>query len=110
MTTEAPTFHGVSLHITVTIAPENVPTFLEHLQPLIKLVGAEPECTFSEFYTSAFEPGVITCVECWNKDLQWLGEVCSLAFSANVKADLVTGATKERLLQAVFRNYGADVS
>ena len=34
---------GFTLHVTITIAPENVPKFLEAFTPAYKAVVAEPE-------------------------------------------------------------------
>ncbi|KAF4629857.1 hypothetical protein G7Y89_g8293 [Cudoniella acicularis] len=70
-----PCAQGLSLHVTVTVAPENVQQFLAHLQPAFEVVAAEPECTFFEVYTSSDQPGVIRWVEGWSKDRQWLLQV-----------------------------------
>ena len=70
-------FHGLSLHVTVTVAPENVDKFLDHLRPAYEAVAAEPECTFFEVYISSDQPGVLRWVEGWSKDRKWLLEVRS---------------------------------
>jgi hypothetical protein len=61
-----------SLHVRITIAPENVPAFLEALKPAYDAVIAEPECTFFEVYQSPEEPGVIKFVENWNATKEWM--------------------------------------
>lgn len=58
-------FHGISLQVTITIAPENVPKFLEAFKPAYDKVTAEPECTFFEVYQSPENPGVLSWVENW---------------------------------------------
>jgi quinol monooxygenase YgiN len=68
-------FYGISGHVTVTVAPENIPKFLELLRAAFEKVAAEPELTFFELYQSADEPGVFRWVEAWSKDMKWLLEV-----------------------------------
>ncbi|KAI1462740.1 hypothetical protein F4805DRAFT_8108 [Annulohypoxylon moriforme] len=70
----APSFNGVSLHVTVHIAPENVEKFLVAFKAIFDVVAAEPDCLFFEVYRSAEEPGRISWVENWGKDMQWLME------------------------------------
>jgi quinol monooxygenase YgiN len=67
-------FHGLSLHVTVTVAPENVSKFLDLLRPVYEAVVAEPECTFFEVLTSSDQPGVLHFFEGWSKDRKWLLE------------------------------------
>ncbi|KAF2470908.1 uncharacterized protein BDR25DRAFT_303506 [Lindgomyces ingoldianus] len=62
----------LSLHVTITIAPENVTKFLEALKPAYDAVIAEPECTFFEVYQSAEEPGVFKFVENWKATREWM--------------------------------------
>ncbi|KAL4780398.1 hypothetical protein BJX76DRAFT_360893 [Aspergillus varians] len=69
MSTEAT---GVSVHGTVTIAPENLPKFMEAFQPLYDQVAAEPECTFFEVFQQPDNPGVISWVENWTRPAEWL--------------------------------------
>lgn len=57
--------HGVSLHATIQIAPENVTRFIEFAKPIVEVVTAEPECQFFELYQSIEDPGVISWVENW---------------------------------------------
>ncbi len=56
---------GVSLQVTVYIAPENVDKFFEYFKPVYDRVIAEPECQFFEVYQSAEDPGAISFVEDW---------------------------------------------
>ena len=49
------TEEGFTLHVTVTIAPENVPQFLEAFTPAYKAVVAEPEVSnFLKFMSQSF--------------------------------------------------------
>ncbi|KAL7623359.1 hypothetical protein AAE478_007040 [Parahypoxylon ruwenzoriense] len=64
--------NGISLHVTVYIAPENVEKFLAAFKAIFDVVAAEPECLFFEVYKSADEPGKISWVENWSKDREWL--------------------------------------
>jgi quinol monooxygenase YgiN len=56
---------GFSVHVTITIAPENVPKFFEAFRPVFDIVSAEPECTYFEVFQDPKEPGVISWVENW---------------------------------------------
>lgn len=55
----------ISLHVTIHIAPENVPKFMEAYKPIFDKVTAEPECTFFQVYQSPEDPGTFTWVENW---------------------------------------------
>ncbi|KAF2792044.1 hypothetical protein K505DRAFT_190547, partial [Melanomma pulvis-pyrius CBS 109.77] len=68
MTYTGPSF---SLHVRITIAPENVDKFLEALKPAYEGVIAEPENTFFEVFQSPEEPGVLKFVENWNATKEW---------------------------------------
>jgi len=57
--------HGISLQVTIRIAPENVETFFKHFKPLYEAVVAEPELRFFEVYQSQEDPGTISWVEHW---------------------------------------------
>ena len=70
MSTNLNTFHGVSLHISVTIAPEHIDEFLSHFKTCLGFVSAEPECLFFEIFHDAENPGHFHWVEDWNKDLE----------------------------------------
>ncbi|KAI1502917.1 hypothetical protein F5X99DRAFT_147703 [Biscogniauxia marginata] len=62
---------GMSLQVTVHIAPENVDKFLAAFKPVFDKVAAEPECLFFEVYRSPDEPGKISWVENWSKSKEW---------------------------------------
>ncbi|TVY84090.1 hypothetical protein LSUE1_G003854 [Lachnellula suecica] len=68
-------FPGMSLHVTIFVAPEEVPKFLAFLRTAYEAVIKEPECTFFEVYTNPSVPGQVSWVEGWNKDFKWLMEV-----------------------------------
>lgn len=69
-------FHGLSLHISVTVAPENVDKYLASFKTCFDAVVAEPECTFFELFANAETPGHFKWVENWSKDKEWLLKVC----------------------------------
>ena len=68
-------FYGLSLHVTIQVASENVEEFLKGFKPTYELVTAEPECTFFEVFQSEETPGLFRFVEGWSKDLKWFMEV-----------------------------------
>jgi quinol monooxygenase YgiN len=68
---------GVSVHVQVTIAPENVGAYLELMKEVLKHVTAEPECTFFEVYQDPEKPGVLKWIENWSKGMDWLMTVSS---------------------------------
>ncbi len=81
MSAQTPTFHGISLHVSVTVAPENADKFLAAFKPCFDAVTAEPECTFFEVYRDADTPGRFMWVENWSKDKEWFFKV-SVFFTA----------------------------
>jgi quinol monooxygenase YgiN len=64
-----------SLHVKITVAPENAQKFLDALKPAYDAVTAEPECIFFEVYQSEEEPGVFKFVENWNASKDWMMNV-----------------------------------
>jgi quinol monooxygenase YgiN len=52
-----------SLHVYITVAPENMEKFLEALKPVYDAVCAEPGCVSFEVYHSNEEPGAFKFVE-----------------------------------------------
>ncbi|KAL3451403.1 hypothetical protein BJX65DRAFT_219725 [Aspergillus insuetus] len=70
-----PSSPGLSLHVTVFIAEENVPKFFEAFLPAYEKVTAEPECTFFEVYQSLENPGELSWVENWSQSMEWLMQV-----------------------------------
>ncbi|KAI1270756.1 hypothetical protein F5Y18DRAFT_422255 [Xylariaceae sp. FL1019] len=69
-----PFARGISLHVTVHIAPENVERFMAAFKPVFDRVVAEPECLFFEMYQNPQEPGKLSWVENWSKSPEWLLE------------------------------------
>ncbi|KAI0472749.1 hypothetical protein GGR56DRAFT_676815 [Xylariaceae sp. FL0804] len=65
---------GMSLHVTVHVAPADVERFLDAFKAVFDLVVDEPECLFFEVYRSPDEPGRISWVENWSKSTQWFLE------------------------------------
>ena len=61
-------FHGISLHVNITVAPENVDKFLAAFKTCFDAVTAEPECTFFEVFHDVDNPGDFRFVENWSKD------------------------------------------
>ncbi|KAL4876535.1 hypothetical protein BJY04DRAFT_199852 [Aspergillus karnatakaensis] len=66
---------GFALHVSIFIAPENVPKFFEAFEPAYKKVAAEPECTLFEVYQDPNSPGELSWVEHWTESLEWFMEV-----------------------------------
>ena len=58
-----------------SVSPDLVPSFLEHLRPLLRAVVAEPECYHFEVALNPLQPGVIKIIEGWRKELQRIQEV-----------------------------------
>lgn len=56
---------GISLQITVHIAPENLSKFWEAFKPVYKNVIMEPDCTYFEVFHSHKEPGTLSWIENW---------------------------------------------
>ncbi|KAI1827995.1 hypothetical protein F4861DRAFT_237168 [Xylaria intraflava] len=69
-----PYAHGMSLQVTVVIAPENVDEFFAAFKPVFEKVIAEPECLFFEVYVDPCDPGKITWIEDWSKTPEWFLE------------------------------------
>lgn len=65
---ESHAFHGISLHVNITVAPENVDKFLAAFKTCFDAVTAEPECTFFEVFHDVDNPGTFRFVENWSKD------------------------------------------
>lgn len=68
MSTHSHAFHGISLHVNITVAPENVDKSLTAFKTCFDAVTAEPECTFFEVFHNADNPGNFRFVENWSKN------------------------------------------
>ncbi|CAO2657939.1 Nn.00g071990.m01.CDS01 [Neocucurbitaria sp. VM-36] len=66
---------GISVHVNITVAPENVSKFLELFKPCYEAVTAEPECVFFEVYHNPAAPGQFRFVENWNASAEWFKDV-----------------------------------
>lgn len=66
---------GFSLHVTITIDPSDVESFIAAFRPCYEAVVAEPDCRFFEVFYSLDEPGVFRFVENWTKSKEWFMEV-----------------------------------
>ena len=75
MSTDFTPFHGISLHVTCTIAPENADKFLAAFKDCFDHVIKEPDCTFFELYRDPENPGRFKWVENWSRDKDWLIKV-----------------------------------
>ena len=84
-------FHGISLHVTITVAPENAEKFLDAFKTCFDLVTKEPQCTFFEVFRDPETPGRFKWVENWSKGREWFFEVW-LFFSDFVVAYAGIGA------------------
>jgi quinol monooxygenase YgiN len=65
----------LSLHVHITVAPENAELFLSHLKPCYDVVSAEPECIFFEVFQNPAAPGDFKFVETWNASPEWFQTV-----------------------------------
>ncbi|OCL10314.1 hypothetical protein AOQ84DRAFT_289535 [Glonium stellatum] len=65
----------LSLHIKITVAPENGEKFLAALKPVFEKVVAEPECTYFEVFQNPETPGAFCLVQNWNCTKQEMIEV-----------------------------------
>ena len=72
-----PPYNGpsVSLHVRITVTPENAAKFLEYLKPCYDVVSAEPECVFFEVFQNPATPGEFKFVENWHATVDWLKDV-----------------------------------
>jgi hypothetical protein len=68
----------LSLHVHITVAPENAELFLSHLKPCYDVVSAEPECIFFEVFQNPAAPGDFKFVETWNASPEWFQTVCQI--------------------------------
>ncbi len=88
--------HGISLHVTITVAPSDVDAFLAALKPCYEAVTAELECTYFEVYHNPANPGELRFVENWSQSKEWFVEV-SIALPYRQKARLDCSALTERV-------------
>lgn len=70
-------FNGISLHVSITVAPENVEKLLAVLKPGFDAVTAELQCIVFEVLHDADNPGRLRIVEDWSKDVEWFVKVNS---------------------------------
>ena len=75
-----PRTFGMSLHVSVTVAPENAEKFLAALRPCLDAVIKEPECIFFEVYQDPEKSGRFKWVEDWTKDKDWFLQVPQLIY------------------------------
>ena len=66
---------SVSLHVKITVAPENAAKFLDFLKPAYDAVSSEPECVFFEVFQNPSVPGEFKFVENWHASVGWFKEV-----------------------------------
>ena len=70
-------FHGISIHASITVAPENVDVFLAALKPCLDADTADPECNSVYLFQDPHDLGHFQFVENWSKDKQWFRNVKS---------------------------------
>lgn len=63
---------ALSLHVVITVAPENVDKFLAYLKPAYDAVCAEQENIYFEVLQDPERPGRFKFVENWNCSKEWL--------------------------------------
>ncbi|KAI1118071.1 hypothetical protein F5Y14DRAFT_400990 [Nemania sp. NC0429] len=66
--------YGMSLHVTVHVAPENAVAFFEAFIPVFEKAKDEPECISFEVYQDPEDPGTISWVEDWTKSPDWFAK------------------------------------
>lgn len=81
----------VSLHVKITIAPENVDKFLGHFKSIYDIVSSEPECLFFEVYQNPDVPGEFKLVENWNATQEWVRDV---RFNLSLSSSVFGGARR----------------
>lgn len=60
-----------TLHVTIQIAPADVPAFQAAMRPCWAGCAAEPECLFFDVFQDADTPGKFRFVEVWRGDKEW---------------------------------------
>lgn len=98
------TIPALSLHVNITIDPENVDKFLGYLKPAYDGVCAEPECVYFEVFQDPEKPGRFRFVEHWNCTKEWFMSVSCICECIPIRACLLTlsvGSTGEGVLQAI---------
>jgi hypothetical protein len=65
---------GITILVTISVAPENVPVFLEALHECVNNCVKEPECERFEVFQSSTE-GTFYLVETWRESKDWLIQV-----------------------------------
>jgi|TARA_R110002003_G_scaffold112_5_gene9581 quinol monooxygenase YgiN len=68
--TNPPLLSSFSAHVTLTIAPANIPAFLVALKPAYDAVIAEPENVFFQILQHPQKPGVFRFIETWNMSVE----------------------------------------
>ncbi|KAF2423199.1 hypothetical protein EJ08DRAFT_652891 [Tothia fuscella] len=67
----------LTVHVTITIDPSNLPTFYSALKTLSEKLKQEPECLYLNVFEIAQSPGVVRLVEMWDADVEWMMNVQS---------------------------------
>ncbi|KAH7080183.1 hypothetical protein BKA63DRAFT_562889 [Paraphoma chrysanthemicola] len=65
-----PKLSSFSAHVHITVAPADVPAFLEALKPVYEAVIAEPENVFFQVYQHPQQPGAFRFVENWDMSVE----------------------------------------
>ncbi|KAK3709345.1 hypothetical protein LTR37_010906 [Vermiconidia calcicola] len=72
MALQLPDLDRFSLHVTIYLKAEDVPTFFEAFRPAFDAVSAEPECVYFELFQDPADPGTISWIENWERSPEWL--------------------------------------
>ena len=64
-----------ALHVTIQVAPHDVPAFLEALRPCWAGCASEEENLFFDVFEDPETPGLFRFVELWSKDKEWFFDV-----------------------------------
>jgi quinol monooxygenase YgiN len=63
------------VHVTLTVAPEDLSHFIDVLKEYSPRISGEPENVSYDMCVSQETPGVVRLVETWSKDRKWIEEV-----------------------------------
>jgi quinol monooxygenase YgiN len=96
--TNPPLLSSFSAHVTLTIAPANIPAFLAALKPAYDAVIAEPENVFFQILQHPQKPGVFRFIETWDMSVEKFMTVSSTRLLKDCVEDVRSdgGGTRRR--------------
>lgn len=97
----------LTLHVTIVIAPSDIPEFTKAISVLFDHVIAEPECKFVEILHKPEEPGVFRFVEIWNATRAWLYEVSGELAKGMCFMTIITEHLQVQIMKPYYEPYMA---